>query len=233
MEDTAYRAIAIVGVGAILPDAPDVPSVLGEHHERPLQHQRGRRRTAGTPRSTTTPIRSAPDKTYSKIGGWVREYDMGPAGVAAADPAARGRRDGRRPEVGGRLHARGAGGLRLARAAARPRSHRGDPRQRDGAARSTTSPSLRVLFPEYARELTESASFAALPAAVRRDIARELHERMRQASAGDHRRHDARRAGQLHRRPHREPLQLPRPELRRATPPAPRRWRRSTRRSRG
>ena len=28
--------------------------------------------------------------------------------------------------------------------------------------------SLRVLFPEYARELAESASFAALPAAARR-----------------------------------------------------------------
>ncbi len=26
MEDTAYRAIAIVGVGAILPDAPNVPA---------------------------------------------------------------------------------------------------------------------------------------------------------------------------------------------------------------
>ena len=26
MEDTAYRAIAIVGAGAILPDAPNVPA---------------------------------------------------------------------------------------------------------------------------------------------------------------------------------------------------------------
>ena len=26
MENTAYRAIAIVGVGAILPDAPNVPA---------------------------------------------------------------------------------------------------------------------------------------------------------------------------------------------------------------
>ena len=37
---------------------------------------------------------------------------------------------------------------------------------------------LRVYFPEYAHELAESASFAALPEAVRRDITRELHERM-------------------------------------------------------
>ena len=37
---------------------------------------------------------------------------------------------------------------------------------------------LRVYFPEYAHELAESASFAALPEAVRRDITRELHHRM-------------------------------------------------------
>ena len=37
---------------------------------------------------------------------------------------------------------------------------------------------LRIYFPEYARELSESASFAALPAMMRRDITRELHERI-------------------------------------------------------
>ena len=38
--------------------------------------------------------------------------------------------------------------------------------------------SLRIYFPEYARELAESPNFAALPAAVRRDITRELHQRI-------------------------------------------------------
>jgi acyl transferase domain-containing protein len=37
---------------------------------------------------------------------------------------------------------------------------------------------LRVFFPEYAHELAESPSFAALPDALRRDITRELHDRM-------------------------------------------------------
>ena len=41
MEDTAYRAIAIVGAGAILPDAPNVAGLLGKREDRPLQHQRG------------------------------------------------------------------------------------------------------------------------------------------------------------------------------------------------
>ena len=38
--------------------------------------------------------------------------------------------------------------------------------------------SLRVHFPEYAHELAESGSFAALPENVRREITRELHQRM-------------------------------------------------------
>ena len=37
---------------------------------------------------------------------------------------------------------------------------------------------MRAYFPEYARELEESATFAALPAAVRRDITREWHTRL-------------------------------------------------------
>ena len=50
----------------------------GQHHRRPLQDQRRRRRIAGIRSSTTTPTRSAPDKTYSKIGGWVRDWEWEP-----------------------------------------------------------------------------------------------------------------------------------------------------------
>ena len=38
--------------------------------------------------------------------------------------------------------------------------------------------SLRIFFPEYARELSENESFAALPDAVQRDILRDLHKRV-------------------------------------------------------
>ncbi len=37
---------------------------------------------------------------------------------------------------------------------------------------------MRVYFPEYAQELAESESFAALPEAVRTKILHEIHERM-------------------------------------------------------
>ena len=73
MENTAHRAIAIVGAGAILPDAPECRSVLGKHKKRPLQHHR-RLPRRWDPALYYDPDPNAPDKTYSKIGGWVREY---------------------------------------------------------------------------------------------------------------------------------------------------------------
>ena len=73
--------------------------------------------------------------------------------------------------------------------------------------------SLRVYFPEYARELAESASFAALPRPCSANHLGELHDRIGKRLPDITRRHHARRVGQLHRRPHRQPLQLPRPEF--------------------
>ena len=57
--------------------------------------------TAGTPISTTTPTPRRPDKTYSKIGGWVRDVRLESHRMAHAHPAQGRRRDGPRPEVGG------------------------------------------------------------------------------------------------------------------------------------
>ena len=69
------------------------------------------------------------------------------------------------------------------------------------------------LLPGICPRTGGSASFAALPEAVQRDITRELHDRMGKRLPEDHGRHHARRIGQLHRRPHREHLQLPRSEF--------------------
>ena len=52
------------------------------------------------------PDPAAPEKTYSKIGGWVRSFEWDPLRVEAPDPAARRRRDGRRAEVGGQRRTR-------------------------------------------------------------------------------------------------------------------------------
>ena len=122
--------IAIVGVGAIMPDAPDAATFWDNIKS-------GRYRISDVPPDRWDPELyydpdpHAPDKTYSKIGGWVRDYAWDPLAWQLPIPPKVSGADGRRPEVGGGLHPRGAARLRLAGADRRPRAHRGDPRQRD------------------------------------------------------------------------------------------------------
>jgi acyl transferase domain-containing protein/acyl carrier protein/NAD(P)-dependent dehydrogenase (short-subunit alcohol dehydrogenase family) len=73
MSDTTERAIAIVGVGAILPDAPNAPAfwtnILNKRYsitETPPERW--------SIADYYDPDPAAPDKTYSKIGGWVRGF---------------------------------------------------------------------------------------------------------------------------------------------------------------
>ena len=77
MEDTAYRAIAIVGAGAVLPDAANVAAFWenvknGRYSITEVTPDRW------DPAFYYDPDHSAPDKTYSKIGGWVREQVWDP-----------------------------------------------------------------------------------------------------------------------------------------------------------
>src|SRR5690606_27731748 len=77
MEDTANRAIAIVGVGAILPDAPDAPAFWrnvteGRYSISEVRPDRW------DPAFYYDADPHAPDKTYSKIGGWVRAWEWNP-----------------------------------------------------------------------------------------------------------------------------------------------------------
>ena len=73
MESTSYRAIAIVGAGAILPDAPNVAAFWdniknSRYSVTEVQSERW------DPALYYDPNHNAPDKTYSKIGGWVRDW---------------------------------------------------------------------------------------------------------------------------------------------------------------
>ena len=77
MENTAYRAIAIVGAGAILPDAANV-SEFWENVKNGRYSISEVRPDRWDPALYYDPDHSAPDKTYSKIGGWVRNYVWDP-----------------------------------------------------------------------------------------------------------------------------------------------------------
>jgi len=92
MTDRRARAVAVVGVGALLPDAPNARAFWKNLCERRYSI------TDVPPERWNVdeyydPDPSAPDKTYSKIGGWVRGYTFDwqrhkvpPKVAAAMDP---------------------------------------------------------------------------------------------------------------------------------------------------
>ncbi len=78
-------AIAIVGVGAILPDAPDVATFwkniqTGRYSITDVTDDRWKAELFYNPDP------AALDKTYSKIGGWVRGFQFEPAKMGVAIP---------------------------------------------------------------------------------------------------------------------------------------------------
>ncbi len=176
MENTAHRAIAIVGVGAVLPDAPNVPAFW---------------ENVKTGRYSVTEVTSdrwnaefyydsdptAPDKTYSKIGGWVREFVWEPMKWRIPVP----------PRVVDAMDPAQKWAIACTREALEDFGYPKRPLDLDRTAvilgnamagERHYRTSLRVFFPEYAHELAGSAGFAALPAEVQHNITCELHERM-------------------------------------------------------
>ena len=174
MDTNVDRAIAIVGVGAILPDAPNAPafwqniankrySIIDVPPERwSIAHY-------------YDPDPSAPDKTYSKIGGWVRgfqfdwkNYRIPPKVAAAMDESQQW----------------------AVTIAAEALADYGYPQrpldtERTGIILGTAMggeqhyiTTLRIVFPEYAKWLNSVSEFAQLPADVRNTILGRWHEVM-------------------------------------------------------
>jgi acyl transferase domain-containing protein/NAD(P)-dependent dehydrogenase (short-subunit alcohol dehydrogenase family) len=182
MEDTAYKAIAIVGAGAVLPDAPNVAAFWdnvknGRYSITEVSPDRW------DPADYYDSDPAAPDKSYSKIGGWVRECEWEPMKWKLAIP----------PRVVDAMDGAQKWAIACTRQAL---DDFGFPRRELDLNRTAVIlgnamagekhylTSLRIYFPEYAHELQQSASFAALPEPMRRDITRELHERMNKRLPG-------------------------------------------------
>ena len=77
MDEHLDRAVAVVGVGAIMPDAPDAAAFWdnikdGRYSITDVDPARW------DPDLYYDPDPKAPDKTYSKIGGWVRDWVWDP-----------------------------------------------------------------------------------------------------------------------------------------------------------
>jgi len=163
--ETAANAVAIVGVGAILPDAPDAVTFWDNV-------QQGRYSISDVTPSRWDPALyfdadpKAPEKTYSKIGGWVREWEWDPLAWHMPVP----------PKVGDAMDDGQKWAVACTRAAL---LDYGWPDRTIDTERTAVIlgnamagekhylTALRIAFPELARELGDAPSFAALPADIR------------------------------------------------------------------
>ncbi len=176
MEKTANRAIAIVGVGAVLPDAPNV-TAFWENVKKGRDSISQVRPDRWDPAFYYDPDPVAPDKTYSKIGGWVREYVWDPMKWHLPIP----------PRVADAMDEAQKWAIAATREALQDYGYPKRPLDGDRVAvilgnamagEKHYKTSMRVNFPEYAHELAEISGFASLPEKARVTITRELHDRM-------------------------------------------------------
>ncbi|MEN9935250.1 MAG: hypothetical protein RLZZ387_1829, partial [Chloroflexota bacterium] len=174
MTDTSDRAVAVVGVGAILPDAMGAPAFW--------QNIVGRRYSISeTPpdRWSVTdyydPDPQAPDKTYSKIGGWVRGFSF----------------DWKRfkipPRVAAAMDESQQWAVTIAAEALADAGFPDRPLDTDrtGVILGTAMGGelhyithQRVVFPEYARALQHSDAFRQLPRDAQQRILAQWHAQL-------------------------------------------------------
>ena len=176
MEDTANRAIAIVGAGAILPDATNV-SAFWENIKKSRYSITEVSPDRWDPAFYYDPDPRAPDKTYSKIGGWVRDQQWEPVKWHLPIP----------PRVADAMDQAQKWGIAATHEALEDYGYPQRPLDPDRiavilgnamAGEKHYLTALRVYFPEYAHELAEIPAFSALPEEIRSAITLQLHDRM-------------------------------------------------------
>src|ERR1022692_3934477 len=165
------QSVAIVGMGAIMPQAPDAAAFWNNITQ-------GRYSITDVPKDRWdpdlyyAPDPRAPDKTYSRIGGWVGEFPWDPIGWRLPIP----------PKVGDQMDDSQKWAVSAARMAlvdAGWPNWKVDPERVavvignaiGGEKHYATN--LRISLPEFTRELVRSPAFAVLPAGTRDLIAAE------------------------------------------------------------
>jgi acyl transferase domain-containing protein len=177
MGDRQNRAVAIVGVGAILPEAPSARAFRDNVWN-------GRYSVSEVPPERWSvadyydPDPSAPDKTYSKIGGWVRGFRFDWKRFHIPPRVAEAMDEGQHWAVTAAADALADYGfpereLALDRTAVILGAAMGGERHH-----LTT---MRICFPEFANALDGVAEFHELPEELRRAILERWHERMARA----------------------------------------------------
>jgi acyl transferase domain-containing protein/acyl carrier protein/NAD(P)-dependent dehydrogenase (short-subunit alcohol dehydrogenase family) len=173
MRVSARRAVAIVGVGAVLPDAPNaqrfwqnikngVYSITEVHPDR------------WDPRLYYDADPKVPDKTYSKIGGWVRDWEWDPLKWRMPIP----------PKVSQAMDLTQKWAIVAVREALADFGYPNRPLDADRTAvilgnamagDAHLYSAARVLFSDYAEELRRTPGFSRLPSDAREAIVEQLH----------------------------------------------------------
>ncbi|MDR1727061.1 MAG: acyltransferase domain-containing protein, partial [Acidobacteriota bacterium] len=170
----AERAVAIVGVGAIMPDAPNAPKFWQNIRE-------GVYSIKEVPDGRWNPALyydadpKAPDKTYSKIGGWVCDWEWDPLKWKLPIP----------PRVSQLMDLTQKWGVATAREALADYGYPARPLDPERTAviygnamggDQHLYSAARIFFPEFAEELEKAPEFAALPAEARRALVEAMRE---------------------------------------------------------
>jgi acyl transferase domain-containing protein len=168
-----------VGVSAILPDAPDA-------HTFWENIKSGRYSISDVPPQRWDPALyydedpKAPDKTYSRIGGWVREWHWDPYQWKLPIP----------PKISEAMDESQRWAVALAHSVLEDYGDAERPldRERTAVVLGTAMggeqhylTSLRIFFPEFARALADAPAFEALSPQVRAAIHAEMQARVREA----------------------------------------------------
>jgi malonyl CoA-acyl carrier protein transacylase len=173
MKNLYHKAVAIVGVGAVMPDAHNLPQfwsnikngvysitdVPGERWQKSLYYDEDRK---------------VPDKAYSTIGGWVKSFDWDPIKWRLPIP----------PKVGDLMDLT----QKYAIAASREALLDFDFENKDFDRERTAVifgnamggdqhlySAARALFPEFAESLKGTSGFSKLPKEVRQSIIEEMN----------------------------------------------------------
>jgi acyl transferase domain-containing protein len=175
MKQSEHKAVAIVGVGAVLPDAPNarafwknltegrysITDVRKERWDVDLYYD---------------PNPKAPDKSYTKIGGWVQEFDWDPLKWRLPIP----------PRVSTAMDFAQKWAIIAAREALADYGYP-DKKTLDNERTAVIlgnalggdlhlQTSARIMFPEFAEELSNSSGFASLPQDVKKAIVKEFQQ---------------------------------------------------------
>jgi acyl transferase domain-containing protein/acyl carrier protein len=171
MKVTAPIAVAIVGVGAVMPDAPDAPTFwknIKEGRDSIIEVPPDRWDTE----MYFDPDPKAPDMSYSKIGGWVRDFEWDPIAWKMPIP----------PKVSDLMDRTQKWGIVATRELLADYGYPQRPLNLERTAVILGNAmggdqhlftSARALFPEMARAMKDSPSFAGLPEDVRNTIVDE------------------------------------------------------------